>query len=141
MTSETSKDKSTHLITEYIKSDVPAMKRTSSMLSPPEHVQDQKKSNIEEKSTKNHIMGDPTTSTMETALAPILSKIKLLRESVHADYSKLHSDYARLEEVITKKSIDVEKSLSNKITNNTQKILEIAVENTELKKENTQLKE
>ena len=111
MTSETSKDKSMHLITEYIKSDVPAMKRTSSMLSPPEHVQDQKKSNIEEKSTKNHIMGDPTTSTMETALAPILSEIKLLRESIHADYSKLHSDYARLEDVITKKSIDVEKKL------------------------------
>ena len=141
MTSETPKDKSTRLITEYIKSDVPAMKRTSSMLSPPEHVQDQKKSNIEEKSTNNCITGDPTTSTMETALTPILSEIKLLRESVHADYSKLHSDYARLEEVITKKSIDVEISLSNKITNNTQKILEIAAENMELKKENTQLKE
>ena len=107
------------LITEYIKSDPPAMKRTSSMLSPPEHVQDQKKSNIEEKSTNNHITGDPTTSTMETALAPILSEIKLLREYVHADYSKLYSDYARLKEVITKKSIDVEISLSNKITNNT----------------------
>ena len=78
---------------------------------------------------------------METALAPILSEIKLLRESVHTDYSKLHSDYARLEEAITKKSIDVEISLSNKITNNTQKILEIAVENMELKKENIQLKE
>ena len=141
MTSEISKDKSTRLITEYIKSDAPAMRRTSSMLSPPEHVQDQKKSNIEEKSTNNHIMGGPTTSTMETVLAPILSEIKLLRESVHADYNKLHSDYARLEEVITKKSIDVEKSLSNKITNNTQKISEIAAENMELKKENTQLKE
>ena len=114
MTSETLKDKSTHLITEYIKSDVPAMKRTSSMLSLPEHVQDQKKSNIAEKTTNNCITGDPTTLTMETALAPILSEIKLLRESVHADYSKLHSDYARLEEVITKKSIDVEISLSKK---------------------------
>ena len=78
---------------------------------------------------------------METALAPILSEIKLLRESVHADYSKLHSDYARLEEVITKKSIDVKISLSNKITNNNQKISEIVAENMELKKENTQLKE
>ena len=45
----------------------------------------------------------------------------------------LHSDYARLEEAITKKSIDVEISLSNKITNNTQKILEIAAENMKLK--------
>ena len=89
MTSEAPKDKSTHLITEYIKSDVPAMKRTSSMLSLPEHVQDQKKSNTEEKSTDNCIMGDPTTSTMETTLAPILSEIKLLRESVHTEYSKL----------------------------------------------------
>ena len=141
MTSETPKDKSTCLITEYIKSDVPAMKRTSSMLSPPEYVHDQKKSNIEEKTTNNRITGDPTTSTMETALAPILSEIKFLRESVHADYSKLHSDYARLEEVITKKSINVEISLSNKITNNTQKISEIAAENMELKKKNTQLKE
>ena len=78
---------------------------------------------------------------METTLAPILSEIKLLRESVHADYSKLHSDYARLEELITKKSINVETSLSNKITNNTQKISEIAAENMELKKENSQLKE
>ena len=141
MTSETSKDKSMRLITEYIKSDVPAMKITSSMLSSPKHVQDQKKSNTEETSTNSHIMGDPTPSTVQTVLAPILNEIKLLRESVHADYSKLHSDYARLEEVITKKSIDVEKSLSNKITNNTQKILEIAAENMESKKENTQLKE
>ena len=137
MTSETPKDKSMHLITEYIKSDAPAMKRTSSMLSLPEHVHDQNKSNIEEKTTNNRITGDPTTSTMETTLAPILSEIKLLRESVHADYSKLHSDYARLEEVITKKSINVEISLSNKITNNIQKISEIAAENMELKKENS----
>ena len=88
MTSETSKDKSMHLITEYIKSDAPAMKRTSSMLSPPEHIQDQKKSNTEEKSTNNHIMGDPTTSTMETALAPILSEIKLLRDSQALNMNK-----------------------------------------------------
>ena len=141
MTSEAPKDKSMCLITEYIKSNASAMKRTSSMLSLPEHVQDQKKLNIEEKSTDNCITGDPTTSTMETVLAPILSEIKLLRESVHTDYSKLHSDCARLEEVITKESIDVEISLSNNITNNTQKILEIAAENMELKKENTQLKE
>ena len=74
-------------------------------------------------------------------LAPILSEIKLLRESVHADYSKLHSDYARLEEVIMKKSINVETILSDKITNNTQRISEIPAENMELKKENSQLKE
>ena len=139
MTSETPKDKSTRLITDFIKSDT--TRHTSSMLSPPEYVHDQKKSNIEEITTNNCITGDPTTSTRETALAPILSEIKLLRESVHADYSKLHSDYARLEELITKKSIDVETSLSNKITNNTQKISEIAAENMELKKENSQLKE
>ena len=111
------------------------------MLSPPEYVHDQKKPNIEEITTNNCTTGDPTTSTMETALAPILSEKELLRESVHADYSKSHSDYARLEEVITKKSIDVETSLSDKITNNTQKISEIAAENMELKKENSQLKE
>ena len=61
MTSETPKDKSTCLITEYIKSDAPAMKRTSSILSLPEHVHDQKKSNIEEKTSNNHITGDPTS--------------------------------------------------------------------------------
>ena len=141
MTSETVKAKSTRLITDFINSDMPAMKRTSSMLSPPEYVHDQKKSNIEETTTNNCTTGDPATSTMETALAPILSEIKLLRESVHAGYSKLHSDYARLEEVITKKSIEVETSLSDKITNNTQKISEIVAENMELKKENSQLKE
>ena len=141
MTSETPKEKSMHLITDFINSDIPTMKRTSSMLSPPEYVHDQKKPNIEEITTNNCTTGDPTTSTMETALAPILSEIKLLRESVHADYSKLHSDYARLEEVITKKSINVETSLSDKITNNTQKISEIVAENMELRKENPQLKE
>ena len=64
MTSETPKDKSMHLITDFIKSDVPAMKRTSSMLSPPEYVHDQKKLNIEEITTNICITGDPTTSTM-----------------------------------------------------------------------------
>ena len=72
---------------------------------------------------------------MKNALAPILSEIKLLRKSVHADYNKLHSDYTRLEKVITKKSTEVETTLTDKIDCNTQKILQITAENIELKEE------
>ena len=140
MTSDTPKEKTTRLITDYISGET-AMKRTSSMLSPPEQGQEQKKANVEE--TANIVNQDktPNSSTLTTALEPILNEIKLLRDTVHADYNKLHSNYTRLEELITKKSTDVEHSLNTKISHNTKKIMEISVENTVLKKENMLLKE
>ena len=42
MSSDTPKDKATRLITDYISGE-PGMKRPSSMLSPPEQVQEQKR--------------------------------------------------------------------------------------------------
>ena len=76
-----------------------------------------------------------------TALEPIVNEIKLLRDTVHADYDKLHSNYARLKELITKKSTDVENNLNTKISTNSKKLTEISMENATLKKENTLLKE
>ena len=49
MSSETPKC----LITDFINNNTTPMKRTSSMLSPPELAHDQKKPNIEEPTTKN----------------------------------------------------------------------------------------
>ena len=60
---------------------------------------------------------------------------------MHLDYKKLHSNYTRFEDAITKKSIDVEMTLTSKINDNTDKIILITAENVELKKENLELRE
>ena len=60
---------------------------------------------------------------------------------MHSDYKKLHSDYTRLEDAITKKSIDVEVTLTSKIQENTDKIISITAENVQLKKENIEFRE
>ena len=140
MSSDTPKDKATRLITNYIGGET-GMKRPSSMLSPPEQVQEQKKANVKESagSTNRDELQNP--SILTAALEPIINEIRLLRDAVHADYDKLHSDYARLEELITKKSTDVEKNLNIKISTNSKKIAEMSMENASLKKENMLLKE
>ena len=37
-----------------------------------------------------------TQYTIKDAIAPIINKIQLLRESVHSDYNKLHANYVEL---------------------------------------------
>ena len=108
-TNETPKDKSNRLITDYINGETNAtLKCTSSTLSPPETAQDQKKLNMEldgnlemdVQMVKMNATGsaDPTPMIMKSVLAPILSELQQLRETVHSDYKKLHSDYTRLED-------------------------------------------
>ena len=103
-TTKTPKDKSNCLITDYINSETNAtLKHTSSTLSPPETAQDQKKLNIELEDkpemdvqiTNMNTTGsaDPTSTITKSVLAPILSELQQLRETVHSDYKKLHSDY------------------------------------------------
>ena len=84
---------------------------------------------------------DPTPMIMKSVLTLILSELQQLRETVHLDYKKLHSDYTRLEDAITKKSIDVEMTLTSKINDNTERIISITAENLQLKKENLELRE
>ena len=145
-TAKTPKDKSTHLITDYINSKANAtLKHPSSTLSPPETAQDQKKPNIEledkpEMDVQSVNMSttgsaDPTPTIMKSVLAPILSEIQQQRETVHSDHKKLHSDYARLEDAITKKLADIEMTLTSKVNDNTEKITSITAENVQLKKE------
>ena len=151
-TTETPKDKSNRLITDYINSETNvALKHPSSTPSPPETAQDQKKLNIELKDNPEMDVqivnmnttgsADPTPMIMKSVLPPILSELQQLRETVHLDYKKLHSDYTRLEDAITKKSIDVETTLTSKINDNTEKIISITAENVQLKKENLELRE
>ena len=136
----------------YINSEANAtLKCPSSTLSPPKTAQDQKKPNIElEDKPEMDVQiinmsktgsADPTPNIMKSVLALILSEIQQLRETVHSDYKKLHSNSARLEDVITKKSTDVEMTLTSKINDNTEKIISITAENVELKEENLELRE
>ena len=79
--------------------------------------------------------------TIKDAIAPIISEIQLLRESVHSDYKKLHTVYLELKESIFTKSNEVAENLNLKIDSNTEKISQMIDENRLLRKENTSLKE
>ena len=72
---------------------------------------------------------DPTYQAIKEAIAPILSEIQLLRETVHSNYENLHTDYARLEDTITKKSSDISKNLTRKINENSDRITSVVAEN------------
>ena len=81
-----------------------------------------------------------TQDTIKDAIAPIISEIQLLRESVHSDYNKLHTDYVELKESITTKSSEVAEKLNLKIDANTEKISQMINENKLLRRENASLK-
>ena len=74
MSSDTPKDKATCLITDYI-SGKTMMKRTSSMLSPLEQGQEQKKANVEETAKTTNHDDIPNSSNLTTALEPILNEL------------------------------------------------------------------
>ena len=82
-----------------------------------------------------------TQVTIKDAIAPIISEIQLLRESVHSDYNKLHTDYVELKESITTKSNEVAEKLNLKIDANIEKISQMIDENRLLCRENASLKE
>ena len=82
-----------------------------------------------------------TQDTIKDAIAPIISEIQLLRESVHSDYNKLHTDYIELKESITTSSSEIAEKLTRKINANTEKISQMINENKLLRRENASLKE
>ena len=152
------KESSSKLIKDYLEKNQKSTKRSSSILSPPESDQQQKKQNTR---TVNMLTsqipsddaGDQTnildtsavsTATQDTirdAIAPIISEIQLLRESVHSDYNKLHADYVELQESITSRSSEITQKLNQKIEVNTGKIIQVIHENKLLRRENASLKE
>ena len=153
------KEAGTKLITDYLDKTQKAFKRPSSILSPPDSIQQPKKqitritkmptgqSMNDEAGTECRGMDDKTSTTtvvpdtIKDAIAPIISEIQLLRESVHSDYKKLHTDYLELKESISTKSNEVAEKLNSKININTEKISQMINENKLLRKENISLRE
>ena len=147
-TKDKEKDKNTKLITDYIEIEQNTLKRSSSILSPPEQSQQQKKANIQANYTPQNLksmnmndnddqdhesnamnLADAMQIAIKDAIAPILSEIQLLRETVHSHYKRLHTDYTELKDSITSKSNEVAESLTKKIEANTEKIMQVMVEN------------
>ena len=156
---EREKEASSKLITDYLEKNQKSIKRTSSTLSPPDSNQQLKKQNtlmanmlISHKSSADIVADQGNTQDMSTvpsmtqdtikdAIAPIISEIQLLRESVHSDYNKLHADYVELKESITTKSNEIAEKLNLKIDANTEKISQMINENKLLCRENASLKD
>ena len=146
------------LITDYLGKNQKSIKRSSSILSPPELDQQQKKQNIRTVNmstsqtlsdeaddqiniSDTSVVSKSTQDTIKDAIAPIISEIQLLRESVHSDYNKLHADYVELQESITSKSGEIAEKLNDKIEVNAGKISQVIQENKLLHRENATLKE
>ena len=134
------KEPSSKLITDYLEKNQKPIKRSSSILSPPETDQQQKKkdtrtvnmltsqmpsdnavdqTNILDTSAVSTV----TQDTIRDAIAPIINEIQLLGESVHSDYNKLHANYVELQESITSRSSEIAEKLNQKIEVNTEKIV------------------
>ena len=152
------KESSSKLIMDYLEKNQKPIKRSSSILSPPESDQQQKKQNTLTVNTlTSQIPSDNavdqtnildtsavSTSTQDTirdVTAPIINEIQLLRESVHSDYNKLHANYVELQESITSRSGEIAEKLNQKIEVNTGKISQVIHENKLLRRENASLKE
>ena len=114
-------------------------------MSPPELDQQQKKQNIRTVNmstsqtlsdeaddqiniSDTSVVSKSTQDTIKDAIAPIISEIQLLRESVHSDYNKLHADYVELQESITSKSGEIAEKLNDKIEVKAGKISQVIQE-------------
>ena len=92
--------------------------------------------------TPSPVEQDPSTNIVENnkvlqqALGPLVTKFKLLRESVNT----VHTDYKDLKHVISKQKEEIKHELIDKIDKNTTKLVEIRHENRILCKENESLK-
>ena len=152
------KESSSKLIMDYPEKNQKPIKRTSSILSPPDSDQQQKKQNTQTVNmlTSHKLSNDAadqantsdtsaistmTQDTIKDAIAPIISEIQLLKESVHSDYNKLHADYVELQESIASRLSEIAEKLSLKIDANTEKISQVINENQLLCRENASLKE
>ena len=152
------KESSSKLITDYLEKNQKSIKRTSSILSPPDSDQQQKKQNTQtvnmptSQKLSNDVADQANTSdtstistttqdTIKDVIAPIISEIQLLKESVHSHYNKLHADYVELQESIASRSNEMAEKLSLKIDANTEKISQVINENQLLHRENACLKE
>ena len=155
---ERDKEPSSKLITDYLEKNQKSVKRTSSILSPPASDQQQKKQNTrtvnmltshkssdnaadQENTLDTSAVSTTTQDTIKDAIAPIISEIQLMRESVHSDYNKLHADYVELKESITSRSSEIAEKFNLKIDANTEKISQMINENKLLHRENASLKE
>ena len=143
---------------DYLEKSQKSIKRTSSILSPPDSDQQQKKQNTrtvnmltshkssdnvadQENTLDTSVVSTTTQDTIKDAIAPIISEIQLLRESVHSDYNKLHANYVELKKSITSRSSEIAEKLNLKIDANTEKISQMINENKLLCRENAFLKE
>ena len=63
-----------------------------------------------------------SNATLQKALGPLITEFRLLRESVHADYSDL-------KDTISKQKEEVKHKLSDTIDSNTQRLTTISEEN------------
>ena len=156
---EQGKETGIKLITDYLDKTQKAPKRPSSILSPPDFTQQSKKqitritkmpvgqSTNDEAGIKCSNMENETSTTtavpdtIKDAIAPIISEIQLLQESVHSDFKKLHTDYLELKESISTKLNEVVEKLNSKIDINTEKVSQMINENKQLCKENISLRE
>ena len=127
-------------------------------MSPPDSNQQQKKQNTrianmlashkssdiaadQENTLDTSAVPSMTQDTIKDAIAPIISEIQLLRESVHSDYNKLHTDYVELKESITTRSNEIAEKLNLKTDANTEKNSQMINENKRLRRENASLKD
>ena len=145
---------------EAIKINIPvSTKRTSSSLSPTENLQQAKKPNMlqEEKAlntseSKKGELKEVIGPLIAEVTQPLLTELKLLRESVDSKYSKLEEtitsqrqevaeEIHKLESTITKQSNVANTELLNKINSNQEMINKVLIRNDGLEKENMALKE
>ena len=101
--------------------------------------------------SKNPDSNTPNSSLCQI-IRPLISKVKLLRESFHKDISSMDSklesaievqksEFSKLEENITIQRKEITTSLSSKIETNTTNINQLLEENRKLKTENCDLRE
>ena len=80
--------------------------------------------------------GVEENTILKQALGPLITKFRLLRESVNT----VHQDYADLKHTISKQKEELKQDLSDKIDKNTTQLIEVSNENKILQKENEDLK-
>ena len=150
----------THDKPEAIKINIPvSTKRTSSSLSPTENLQQAKKPNMsQEEKTRNTSeskkgeLKEVIGPLIAEVTQPLLTELKLLRESVDSKYSKLEEtitsqrqevaeEIHKLESTITKESNVANTELLYKINSNQEMINKVLIRNDGLEKENMALKE
>ena len=161
-------------ITEFVikSNNLPAItsatKRTSGILSPPENSRDSKKMNIElgaekeleqkQEMSNEYRKGEVTSEVLDTMniqhiLGPLMKELKLLREIVDKNYTKLDEvqrgmslhqsevsqELHNLESTISIQRTEIIEEIREKLENTNRKMETILLENKQLKRENQNL--